>query len=57
MPPSRLTDVVGRDDPLMPPRAAVPGPLTGQHGGWGSFGAPAGADVYVLGNCHVEFGP
>ena len=41
----------------MPPRAAVPGPLTGQHGGWGSFGAPAGADVYVLGNCHVEFGP
>ena len=48
---------IGRDDPLMPPRAAIRWSLTGKHDGWGSFGPPTGADVYVLGAAHAEFGP
>ncbi|MFK7745770.1 MAG: ester cyclase [Roseobacter sp.] len=48
---------IGRDDPLMPPRAALRWSLTGKHDGWGSFGAPTGADIYLLGICHAEFGP
>lgn len=53
----QVDHVIGRDDPLMPPRAAVRWSLTGKHDGWGCFGTPTGADVYVLGICHVEFGP
>lgn len=49
--------VMGRDDPLMPPRAAVRWSLTGRHSGWGRFGAPTGAEVHVLGITHAEFGP
>ncbi|MEM8555405.1 MAG: ester cyclase [Pseudomonadota bacterium] len=48
---------IGRDDPKMPPRAAVRWSLWGKHSGWGPFGAPTGAMVYVLGITHVEFGP
>lgn len=48
---------IGRDDPLMPPRAALRWSLTGKHSGWGTFGAPTGADIYLLGICHAEFGP
>ena len=48
---------IGRDDPLMPPRAAIRWALHGKHDGWGYFGAPTGADVYLLGICHAEFGP
>lgn len=48
---------IGRDDPLMPPRAALRWSLTGKHSGWGAFGAPTGADIYLLGICHAEFGP
>ena len=53
----QIEHVIGRDDPLMPPRAAVRWSLTGKHDGWGSFGTPTGKDVYVLGICHAEFGP
>ena len=49
--------VIGRDDPKMPPRAAVRWSLHGKHSGWGAFGAPTGAEVYVLGMTHAEFGP
>ncbi|QUJ75435.1 ester cyclase [Sulfitobacter albidus] len=49
--------VIGRDDPLMPPRAAVRWSLHGTHDGWGSFGTPTGKEVYVLGISHAEFGP
>jgi hypothetical protein len=49
--------VIGRDDPLMPPRAAVRWSLHGKHSGWGRFGAPTGVEVYVLGITHAEFGP
>ena len=48
---------IGREDPLMPPRAALRWSLHGKHDGWGSFGTPTGADVYILGACHAEFGP
>jgi predicted ester cyclase len=48
---------IGRDDPLMPPRAAVRWSLDGTHSGWGSFGAPTGARVHVMGITHAEFGP
>ncbi len=47
---------IGRDDPLMPPRAALRWSLTGTHDGPGLFGAPTGAPVYVLGITHAEFG-
>lgn len=52
-----IDHVIGRDDPLMPPRAAVRWSLHGTHSGWGRFGAPTGAEVYIMGMCHAEFGP
>ncbi|MEM9552036.1 MAG: ester cyclase [Pseudomonadota bacterium] len=48
---------IGREDPLMPPRAAIRWSLHGRHDGWGVFGAPTGAEVYVMGASHAEFGP
>lgn len=48
---------IGRDDPMMPPRAAVRWSLTGTHSGWGAYGAPTQAPVHVMGITHAEFGP
>ena len=48
---------IGRDDPLMPPRAALRWSLNGKHDGWGAFGAPTGTDVHIMGVAHAEFGP
>ena len=48
---------IGREDPDMAPRAALRWGLYGTHSGWGSFGAPSGAKVYVMGASHAEFGP
>ncbi|MGL6258622.1 ester cyclase [Vibrio sp. WXL103] len=48
---------IGRDDPMMPPRAAIRWTLEGKHEGPGMFGAPTGADVYIMGAAHAEFGP
>ncbi|AUH34251.1 ester cyclase [Paracoccus tegillarcae] len=48
---------IGQDDPLMPPRAALRWSLHGTHSGWGAFGRPTGAEVYLLGLSHAEFGP
>ncbi len=53
----RIDHQIGRDDPMMPPRAALRWSLHGKHSGWGAFGAPTGAEVYLLGICHAEFGP
>lgn len=47
---------VGRDDPMMPPRAAIRWSLSGRHDGHGTFGEPTGADVHVMGMTHAEFG-
>ena len=51
-----LHHIIGRDDPGMPPRAAIRWSLTGKHSGWGAFGAPSEADVHVMGISHAEFG-
>ena len=48
---------IGRDDEMMPPRAALRWSLTGKHDGWGSFGTPTGAEVHIMGASHAEFGP
>jgi hypothetical protein len=48
---------IGREDPHMPPRAAIRWSLLGRHEGWGAFGRPTGAEVYVMGFTHAEFGP
>jgi hypothetical protein len=52
-----IEHVIGRNDPLMPPRAALRWSLNGKHAGWGAFGTPTGADVYIMGMTHAEFGP
>ena len=41
----------------MPPRAALRWSLHGKHDGWGSFGPPTGASVYIMAASHAEFGP
>ena len=53
----RIEHQIGRDDALMPPRAAIRWSLHGKHDGWGVFGTPTGAEVYIMGICHAEFGP
>lgn len=53
----KIEHQIGREDPMMPPRAAIRWGLLGKHDGWGTFGAPSGAQVYVMGSTHVEFGP
>ncbi|WP_333712951.1 nuclear transport factor 2 family protein [Yoonia sp.] len=47
---------IGRDDPNMPPRSALRWSLHGKHAGWGAFGRPTGAEVYLLGISHAEWG-
>lgn len=47
----------GCDDSLMPTRAALRWSLHGTHDGFGRFGPPTGAQVYVMGITHFEFGP
>ena len=47
---------IGRADDNMPARAAVRWSLHGSHEGSGYFGAPTGAEVYVMGITHAEFG-
>ena len=53
----KIEHQIGRADPMMPPRGALRWSLTGKHDGWGAFGRPTGADVYVMGMSHAEFGP
>ncbi len=48
---------IGREDAMLSPRAAVRWALHGKHDGWGMFGQPTGAEVYVMGFTHAEFGP
>ncbi len=53
----RINHIIGRQDPLLPPRAALRWSLWGRHDGPGAFGPATGAEVYVLGMSHAEFGP
>jgi len=48
--------VIGRDDPMLPPRVALRWSLDGVHSGWGAFGRPTGAAVHIMGLSHAEFG-
>ena len=48
---------IGREDPLLPPRAAIRWSLDGKHDGYGLFGQPTGSEVYIMGFTHAEFGP
>lgn len=48
---------IGREDPMMAPRAALRWSLHGVHSGWGGFGKPSGAEVHIMGASHAEFGP
>jgi hypothetical protein len=48
---------MGNEDALLGARAAIRWSLRGRHDGWGAFGAPSGADVYVMGFAHADFGP
>lgn len=47
---------IGREDPTLPPRAAIRWSLTGTHDGWGRYGPPTGAPVHIMGITHAEFG-
>ena len=42
---------------MLGPRAAIRWSLHGKHDGWGAFGTPSGAEVYVMGFAHADFGP
>ncbi|MEL6680293.1 MAG: ester cyclase [Pseudomonadota bacterium] len=53
----RVEHQIGREDAMFAPRAALRWSLHGTHSGWGAFGAPTGAEVYVMGAAHAEFGP
>lgn len=53
----KIDHVIGRHDPMLPPRAAVRWSLLGAHDGHGLFGPPTGAEVYIMGMTHAEFGP
>jgi len=53
----RVGHVIGRSDPMMPPRASLRWSLDGVHSGWGRFGQPTGASVHVMGITHADFGP
>ncbi len=53
----RIHHRIGMDADMLSPRAAIRWSLDGLHEGWGSFGAPTGAPVHVMGMCHAEFGP
>jgi len=48
---------IGLEDSMMPPRAAVRWTLKGKHDGLGLFGEPTGAEIYLMGISHAEFGP
>lgn len=48
---------IGNSDPLLGPRAAIRWSLQRRHDGWGAFGQPSGADVYIMGLSHADFGP
>ena len=54
----KVEHVTGMDDDgMLGPRAALRWSLHGTHDGWGAFDAPTGAEVYIMGMTHAEFGP
>ena len=53
----RVDHQIGMEDSGLGRRAAIRWSLQGRHEGWGSWGQPSGADVYVMGFTHADFGP
>jgi hypothetical protein len=53
----RIDHQIGNEDAMLGPRAAIRWSLHGKHDGWGRFGPPSGAEVYVMGFSHADFGP
>ena len=47
---------IGLDEKMLSTRSAIRWSLSGKHDGLGAFGKPTGADVYIFGATHVEFG-
>jgi len=56
MPDARLTvdSAIVNRGPERTPRVALRWSVTGTHGGWGRFGAPTGAPLYVMGLSHAQ---
>lgn len=48
---------IGMDDSGLGRRAAIRWSLQGTHDGWGAWGQPTGAQVYIMGFTHANFGP
>ena len=48
---------IGLDEKMLSPRSAIRWSLSGKHDGLGAFGKPTGADIYIMGISHAEFGP
>ena len=53
----KIEHQIGREDPMLSPRAALRWSIYGRHDGQGPYGPPSGADVYIMGISHAEFGP
>ena len=47
---------IGRSDTKFGSRAALRWSLQGRHAGTGMFGEPTGAEVYIMGMSHAEYG-
>ena len=56
MPDARLSvdHLIGRADPGRPHRVAIRWTAEGSHSGYGTFGSPTGAPLYLLGITHLE---
>ncbi len=52
-----IEHVMGNQEPMMSPRAAIRWSLKGTHSGYGILGKPTHKEVYILGISHAEFGP
>jgi len=48
---------IGIEGTMLGPRAAIRWSLQGKHDGWGNYGQPSGAEVYIMGFSHADFGP
>lgn len=52
-----IEHVIGNEERMMSPRAAVRWSLQGTHSGYGMLGKPTHQPVYIMGISHAEFGP
>lgn len=51
-----IAHCIGNEGGVMPPRAAIRWALRGTHTGSGCFGPASGAELYIMGISHAEFG-